>query len=50
MLAVRSGIHVLCVVWKDQEWLGFDGLEKKNNSPSRGHVRTSYEQAVLQQP
>ena len=29
MVAVRCGIHVLCVVWKDQEWLGFDGLEKK---------------------
>ena len=29
MVAVGCGIHVLCVVWKDQEWLGFDGLEKK---------------------
>ena len=29
MVAVRCGIHVLCVVWKDSEWLGFDGLEKK---------------------
>ena len=47
MVAVGCGIHVLWVVWKDQEWLGFDGLEK-NNSPSKGHVRTSYEQAVLQ--
>ena len=29
MVAVRCGIHVLWVVWKDQEWLGFDGVEKK---------------------
>ena len=29
MVAVRCGIHVLCVVWKEQEWLGFDGFEKK---------------------
>lgn len=29
MVAVRGGIHVLWVVWKDQEWLGFDGVEKK---------------------
>ena len=29
MVAVRCGIHVLWVVWKDQQWLGFDGSEKK---------------------
>ena len=29
MVAVMCGIHVLCMVWKDWEWLGFDGLEKK---------------------